>query len=461
MHVANVFAGNIVLPWPRRKKKNVSAPALPARAGAPLYCPTMYLAYSLLLGLGLLLASPYFLWKGRGTGKYLQTFWRRLHGASPITDKPGGLWIHAVSVGEVIETRALVDALRERFPGRPVFISTTTTTGQALARDRFAGIVDGIFYMPFDFAFSVRRALRRVRPRLLVLVETEIWPNLLREARRHGAAIAIVNGRLSPGSFANYRKIRRLLRPVFDDIALFLMQGEAHAQRIRALGADPDRVRVLGNLKYDSIEESVPPPSLRAMLSPAGAGPLWIAGSTVDGEEELVLDAWRRVRASVPHARLLIAPRRPERFSTVADVVARRGFAVARRSQLSSPAPADAVLVLDSMGELPSVYSLGVAVFVGGSLVDRGGHNILEPAIAGKVVIVGAHLSNFAEMEAAFRAAEAFVQVESVDGLAVAVTRALTDAAWVREMGEKARHAAASQKGAAAATAEALRPLLQ
>ncbi len=420
----------------------------------------MYLAYSILLGLGLLLASPYFLWKGRGTGKYLQTFWQRLEGRAPRSVKPGSLWVHAVSVGEVLAARPLVEALQHRFPNRRVFVSTTTTTGQALARNRFAGIVDGVFYMPFDFAFSVRRAMRRVDPRLLILVETEIWPNLLREAKRHGASVAIVNGRLSPASFAGYARVRKLLKRVLAGVDLFLMQGEAHADRIRALGAPPGRVHVVGNLKYDSLEEAHPSGALRALLAPNGSGPLWIAGSTVEGEDELVLEAWRAVRVAVPESRLLIAPRRPERFAGVAELLARQGFAVERRSSLTAPPPADAVIVLDTVGELPNVYSLAAVVFVGGSLVPRGGHNILEPAISGKPVIVGPHMTNFSEIEAAFRQAEALVRVTGASDLAESVIRALADTAWRSEMGERARRAALAQKGAAAATAEALRPLL-
>ncbi len=420
----------------------------------------MYLAYSVLLGLGLILAAPYFLWKGRGTGKYLQNLNERILGTEHRAFRPGGVWVHAVSVGEVLTARPLVKELRWRYPGVPVFLSTTTTTGQELARSRFLGVVDGCFYMPFDFAFSVRRVLRRLQPQLVLLVETEIWPNLLREARAAGASVAIVNGRLSPGSFRNYRRVRSMLAPVLANVNLFLMQGEAHAQRIKALGAVARNVHVFGNLKYDAVEAQPTPPELQRLLAPEGAGPLWIAGSTVEGEEELVLDAFVTVLAAVPNARLLIAPRRPERFAEAAAAVARRGLSGVRRSFLPGPASQDAVIILDTLGELPAVYPLATVVFVGGSLVDRGGHNILEPAIAGKVVVVGPHMSNFAEIEAAFTEEKAFVRVGTPAALAAVVIRALTDPAWCAEIGARASQAAQHQKGAAALTVEALEPLL-
>lgn len=360
----------------------------------------MHILYSLLLTAGALLALPWFLWKGRSTGKYLRTFRERM-GSLPVylnVDGDRSIWIHAVSVGEVLAARPLVPALRERFPGHRLFLSTTTMTGNAVAKKSIRG-VDGLFYAPFDFPHPVRQALEVLNPSLLLLVETELWPNLIHEARRRGARVALVNGRISPRSFPRYRRVRRLLRHVLSEVDLFLMQGEAHAERIRALGAPADRVQVTGNLKFDAVEPGRLPERLARLIQGGPPRPLWVAGSTVGGEEELVLSAFHRVRERVPQARLLVAPRHPERFPAVPALVEAAGFRCLRRSALDPAAWRDGeVLLLDSLGELSQVYSLASVVFVGGSLVPAGGHNILEPAVSGRAVVVGPHMENFQEI---------------------------------------------------------------
>ena len=247
-----------------------------------------------------------------------------------------------------------------------------------------------------------------------MLVETELWPNLIHEAHRRGTRIALVNGRISTRSFPRYRKARRFLSRVLSEIDLFLMQGEAHAERIRALGAPADRVQVTGNLKFDAVAPGRVPERLARLLQGGTAPrPLWVAGSTVGGEEELVLSAFHRVRERVPQARLLVAPRHPERFAAVPALVEAAGFRCLRRSALDPAAWGDGeVLLLDTLGELAQVYALASVVFVGGSLVPAGGHNILEPAVAGKAVVVGPHMENFQEIADQFRAESAMVQVE-------------------------------------------------
>ncbi len=422
----------------------------------------MHILYSLLLTAGFVLALPWFLWKGRATGKYLRTFRERM-GRLPVylnVDGDRSLWIHAVSVGEVLAARPLVPVLRQRYPGHRIFLSTTTLTGNAVAKKSVRG-VDGLFYAPLDFPHPVRHALEVLNPSLLVLVETELWPNLVHEAKRRGARIALVNGRISPRSFPRYQRVRRFLSPLFSEIDLFLMQGEVHAERVRALGAPADRVHVTGNLKFDAVEPGRLPERLARLIQGGEPRPLWVAGSTVGGEEELVLSAYHRVREQVPRARLLVAPRHPERFPLVPPLVEAAGFRCLRRSALDPAAWRDGeVLLLDTLGELAQVYALASVVFVGGSLVPSGGHNILEPAVAGKAVVVGPHMENFQEIADQFRSESAMVQVSSPDELAREVSALLLDDERRRGLGERARELVGRNRGAVSRTVDALSSLL-
>jgi 3-deoxy-D-manno-octulosonic-acid transferase len=432
----------------------------PLRLAEPLRVHTLY---SILLTVGFILALPWFLWKGRSTGKYLRTFRERL-GRLPVylnVDGDRSIWIHAVSVGEVLAARPLVPALRERFPNHRLFLSTTTMTGNAVAKKSVRG-VDGLFYTPFDFPWPVRRVLEVLNPSLLVLVETEIWPNLIHEARRRGTRVALANGRISPRSFPRYLRVRRLLASVLPEIDLFLMQGETHAERIRAMGAPPERVQVSGNLKFDAVEPGKLPERLARLIQGGTTPrPLWVAGSTVGGEEELVLSAFHRVRERVPQARLLVAPRHPERFDAVPPLVEAAGFRCLRRSALDPAAWRDGeVLLLDSLGELAQVYALASVVFVGGSLVPSGGHNILEPAVAGKAVVVGPHMDNFQEIADQFRSESALVQVSSADDLGREVSALLLDEERRHALGARARALVGRNRGAVRRTADALSSLL-
>ena len=422
----------------------------------------MRTVYNILLVIGFVLGLPWFLWKGRASGKYVRTFRERM-GRQPVylnLDGDRSIWIHAVSVGEVLAARPLVPALRERFPSHRIFLSTTTVTGNEVAKKSVRGL-DGLFFAPFDFPHAVRRALEVVNPALLLLVETELWPNLIHEANRRGARIALVNGRISSRSFPRYRRLRRFLTRVLSQIDLFLMQGEAHAERIRAMTAPPERVRVTGNLKFDAVEAGRPPERLARVIQSGPPRPLWVAGSTVDGEEPLVLAAFHRVRERVPAARLLIAPRHPERFAEAQRLVEAAGLRCERRSGIAPGGWSDdAVLLLDTLGELAHVYALASVVFVGGSLVASGGHNILEPAVAGKPVLVGPHMENFQEIADTFRAESAIVQVASADELAREVAALMLDEARRRELGERARGLVGRNRGAVGRTTDALVPLL-
>lgn len=422
----------------------------------------MYLLYSACLSVAFVLAVPFYLWKGRGTGKYLSNFRERM-GRLPVGFEPDGrpsIWIHAVSVGEVLAARTLVGPLKQRFPSLNVFLSTTTLTGQAVARASVKN-TDGLFYAPFDFRSSVRAILDALRPRLLVLVETEIWPNLIHEARLRGARIAIVNGRLSPRSYGRYHWIRSFLKPVLAQVDVFAMQAEPHAERIRQLGAPPERVQALGNLKFDALEAPAPSASLRQLLSAVGGRPLWVVGSTVDGEEAHVLAAFRRLRETLPEAALLIAPRHPERFGLVPALVAAAGLSAVRRSALGDAAwNGRDVLVLDTLGELAQVYAYATVVFVGGSLAPAGGHNVLEPAVAGKAVVVGPHMENFQEIADQFLAEQALVQVDSAEALGRETLALLQDPSRRDTLGERARALIARNRGALERTLDALAELV-
>jgi 3-deoxy-D-manno-octulosonic-acid transferase len=419
----------------------------------------VYVLYNVALGLFLVLGFPFFFLKALRTGKYLPTFWERMgrvpwspHEASPER----AIWMHAVSVGEVLSSRRLASALKKAFPGRRLVLSTTTLAGNAVARQNPSGW-DELFCAPFDFPSPVRRALDALNPGLLVLVETEIWPNLIREARRRGTRIAVVNGRISPRSFTRYRKIRFFLRGVLSQVDVFLMQAQPHADRLISIGAPSERVFVTGNLKFDASEGPAPPEALARIIG--RETPLIVAGSTLEGEEQMVLRAYRGILSSQPAARLVIAPRHPERFGAVASLVRAEGFSGARRTEVGGPGW-DKVLVLDTIGELAQVYPLATLVFVGGSLVPRGGHNILEAAVAGKAVIVGPHMENFQEISDLFRENDALVQVSSAEALAAEMTALLGDEARRTRLGERARSLILENRGALEKTIEALRTLV-
>jgi 3-deoxy-D-manno-octulosonic-acid transferase len=296
-----------------------------------------------------------------------------------------------------------------------------------------------------------------------VLIETELWPNLIHEARRRGTRIALVNGRISPRSYPRYLRLGGFLRAVLDEIDLFLMQGAAHADRIRAMGAADERVQVTGNLKFDAVEPGRLPERLARLLQGrASVRPLWVAGSTVGGEEELVLSAFHRVRERVPEARLLVAPRHPERFDAVPALVEAAGFRCLRRSMLDPGAWNDGeVMLLDSLGELSQVYALASVVFVGGSLLPAGGHNILEPAVAGRAVVVGPHMENFQEIADQFRTEQALVQVSSVDELSREVSALLQDDQRRLGLGQRARELVGRNRGAVGRSTDALVSLLR
>jgi 3-deoxy-D-manno-octulosonic-acid transferase len=428
----------------------------------------MYSVYSILVLAVAVIASPWFVYQALRYKKYVGSLGQRM-GYLPVSfnmDADESIWIHAVSVGEVLTARPLISDLKRRYPDLRMFLSTTTMAGQQLAR-RSVQDVDAVFYFPFDLGFIVRRTLDLVRPRLFIMMETEIWPNLLLECRTRGVRTAVVNGRLSARSFPRYRAIRGFMRGVLDHVDRFLVQSEESARRFIDLGADPARVVVTGSLKFDSLDLS--PNALQARARdrvlryfrvPASR-PVIVAGSTMKGEESAVLRAFRRVRTTAPNTLLVLAPRHPERFGDVEQLVRSEGWKTAKRSDLAiDTEPRVDVVVLDTIGELATVYQIGTVVFVGGSLVATGGHNVLEPAVFGKPIVFGPHMENFAEIAEAFVSNGAGVQLTGEQQLDEALISLMSDPVRRARLGAAARALVEANRGAKEKSVTVLADLL-
>ncbi len=421
----------------------------------------MYFLYSALLALVLVLGSPYWLFEMFRHGKYRRGLRQRL-GQVPERFRKSSMpsiWIHAVSVGEVLAVSELVLALRAQFPDYGVVISTTTDTGQKLAIVRFGA--ENVFYFPFDFAFSVRPWVDALRPALIVIAETEFWPNLLRVAHESGGRVAIVNARISDRSLPGYRRWRKVLTSVLRSVDLFLAQAPEDARRLVEIGADADRVLVGGNLKYDVLPPPSPPivGQLRAALAASGSGPVLVCGSTVEGEEELLSAAFKDVLTTNPAAVMLLAPRHPERFDNVAELLQQLKIKFWRRSQWNGESLSGGVLLIDSIGELSSLYALADIAFVGGSLVPRGGHNIIEPAQHGVPILVGKHTENFRDIVELFHSRDA-LRVVSPSELSSVFLRLLADEHQRLELGGRASETLEAQRGATQLTLQKLQELL-
>ncbi len=414
----------------------------------------MYLLYSLLLTAYFLIGLPYFVYRGLCSGKYWSSLPERLGflPASLNPERESSLWIHAVSVGEVVAARPLIALLREKFPERPLFVSVTTLTGRRLA-ERQLREVDGIFYCPFDWAIVVRRVVARIRPRALLLVDTEIWPHLLRACREAGTVTLLVNGRISDRSYPRYRFIRPFLRRFLLNVDCFCMQSTRYAERIIDLGADPSRVKVTGSLKFDAVVPDLEKPSPAARLIPPGRQVL-VAGSTLAPEEEILLETYDALHRSHSELFLILAPRHPERFEEVTELAQSLGLRVGRRSLLSCPVADMDVMVLDTIGELASLYGKADLVFVGGSLAPWGGHNLIEPAAVGKPILFGPHMSNFREIAALFLDADAAMQVRDRDHLRDVLENLMSDPALRNSLGEKARRLVEENRGAVQKTVQ-------
>jgi 3-deoxy-D-manno-octulosonic-acid transferase len=419
--------------------------------------------YSAALATGMLLTLPYWLFQMLRKKKYRSGLPEKLGRVSARLRLPGQheqvIWVHAVSVGEVLAIAGLVEELHRRLPQHRIFISTTTDTGQALARKRFGE--DCVFYFPMDFAFAIRPYLRALRPNMVVIAETEFWPNFMRVARASGARLAIVNARISDRSWPRYRRFRSLIGKVLAHVDLFLAQTAEDATRLQAIGADPQRVRVSGNLKFDL---SPPAPwlfvdQLRASFAAHHAAPILVCGSTVEGEEPLLLNTFQKLLPQYPQATMILAPRHPERFDAVAALLQQSSSDFSRRSSWHGESLSRKILLLDTIGELAAVYGLADIAFVGGSLVPRGGHNIIEPALHGVAIIVGPHTENFRDIVKLFKSQNA-VRVTSPSELPRVFSELLADDGARKALGRRAAETMRSQMGATARTADALQELL-
>jgi 3-deoxy-D-manno-octulosonic-acid transferase len=406
--------------------------------------------------LGLAIALPLYLVR---FGKYFPTLADRL-GFLKLPQLKRSIWVHAVSVGEFKAVEPLLERLRRQFPGKTLVVSTTTPAGQKVARERH-DIVDHVLCFPIDLPWCVRRAVDRVDPETVIIAETEIWPNFLRACRRRNVRVVMINGRISDKSFGRYKLVRRWLARVLDNYAVIGMQSETDRSRIESLGARPEKVSVFGNLKYDIALTS---PALDNSLAKLLAEwkQIWIAASTMPGEEEFALSAYKELRKNHPHLTLLIAPRHPDRFDTVHEILKRSGFPVIRRSEIGSDSGSSAtasILLLDTVGELASVFQYATLVFMGGSLVTTGGHNILEPARYGKPVIFGPHMENFRDIARLFLDAKAAVQIQSAAELADAVASLLSNPDQASHIGRSAFAVMQQNAGATDRVLQVLQPL--
>jgi 3-deoxy-D-manno-octulosonic-acid transferase len=417
----------------------------------------MYILYNIILLLLTVLLSPIILFKlitvpkyrggiSQKLGRVRKKVKRVIQGSRPI-------WIHAVSVGEVMAVHPLVRELKKKYPGRKLILSTVTVTGNYTARQRVPE-ADAVFFFPFDYPWVVRRVIRRINPIIFLVAETELWPNFFRELNRAGIPAAVINGRISPHSYKNYRRLRAFFNVVFPHVTLFCMQSEADAERIKDIGAPAERVMVTGNLKFD---QKIPP----AAASPVSLRPgskVITAGSTHRGEEAALLEVFRRLREKFPELVLIVAPRHPERFDEVAGLISRAGYDCQRRTRLSGTIKD--VLLLDTIGELRSFYGICDIAFVGGSLVKVGGHNLLEPAAMKKPVIFSRYLFNFKEISEALISAGGGILVKDKQELYVQADKLLSDRKYAQQIGNRAFTVIEANSGAAKRTIDAVRRLI-
>ena len=376
--------------------------------------------------------------------------------------------MHAVSVGEVLACFPLLRRLRQEFPHSALFVSTSTLAGRATAEEKTKGLANGVFYAPVDYVFAVRRVLRALQPAVVVVAETEIWPNLFREVKRTSAGLAIVNGRISDRAITRYMQFRRFFAVVLPAVDAILAQTGEMAERFVSLGAPVERVRAAGNLKYDFEARAADAgsPAMR-FLARVKPGKVWIAASTMGpaaagdvDEDDAVIAAFRELAAQHRDLVLVLAPRKPERFDVVAGKLAAAGLPFVRRSALSESTPEHPLLLLDTIGELSGLFGAADAVFMGGTLARRGGHNILEPALFGKAVIVGPHMENFQAIAEEFQAAAACVSIAGAPELASAVRHLLDDPEAAVEIGRRAVACAEARRGATARAVSEIRQLL-
>ncbi len=428
----------------------------------------MGLLLNVLYVLFLILASPVIIWRMIRQGKYREGFAEKFRGLSPITPEGTGpvVWFHAVSVGEVNLLKPILPLLRREHPDWHLVVSSTSMTGRRLAERLFPDLT--VFYCPLDFTWSVRRSLLRVRPDMLVLAELELWPNLIAMAARGGTKVAVINGRISDRSFKQYRAVSFFLRPILQKLALIAASDETAAGYFRRLGADPARLHVTGSIKFDGAQTDRRNPKTLDLARLAGirldrtdgapADIVFLAGSTQDPEEAMALDAFRAWSEKFPELKLILVPRHPERFESVAELLDKSGLPWLRRSGITETpsSPGTRILLVDTIGELGAWWGASQIAFVGGSIGKRGGQNMLEPAAYGAAVSFGPNTKNFREISQQMLRAEAALVVRSPEELTAFVGRCLNRPQWRAELGDRARRLVIAQRGACSKTAALL-----
>jgi 3-deoxy-D-manno-octulosonic-acid transferase len=419
----------------------------------------MRYVYSLLTYILRPIAFAVVLWRGLRNRRYWEGLRERFGLGSTLSCAPA-IWLHAVSLGEVTAAAALVRALRARYPEIPLILTTATPTGRARAHALFGDSIS-VRFLPYDTPGSMRRFLAGVRPRVGVIMETELWPNLFNQCRRRGVPLVLANARLSIKSVTRYRRFGALFREGFSGDTFVAAQSLEDAERFIAIGAELNRTRVVGNLKFDIVvDAAMVERGLELRSTCWGARPIWIAGSTHAGEEEAALTAHTRLLADVPGALLLLVPRHPERFQAVADLLARRGFRFERRSSHNSVRPESQVLLVDTVGELATLYASVDVAFVGGSLVPVGGHNLLEPAALGVPVVTGPYQANTREIAQLLLREGGAIQVADAAELSAALKELLTDPAERQRVGSRGRHVVDVNRGSLMRLLEVIEPLL-
>jgi len=427
----------------------------------------MFFLYTLISICGHLLLAPYFLLRTETRRKYLPSFRQRCGWHLPASTPPGKtcLWVHTVSMGELLAARRFIQRLKEEYPQARLVISTITLTGNALARKHFPDL--DVFFFPLDWGPVIRRFLSRLRPNLFLSVETEIWPNFYRLAHRHGCRIALVNGRISPPSYRHYRWMRTFFLKIAEQVDLFLMQSPDNRERLCSLGVPKKKIVLTGNLKYDlrletdpAMEKTIERMGKALQVTPTT--PVLVCGSTMPGEEPMILEWFSFLRQRLPSCRLVLAPRHPERFSEVADLLSLQPFRFHRRSLLNDLATDKTVdiLLLDSIGELAHVYRISTLVFIGGSLVDYGGHNILEPAFLGKAIFFGPHMRNFQDIADTFLRSQGACQVQNLEELKGKSLEVLENQAVREALGQKAAGVMRENGGAVEKSLQHVRSLM-
>lgn len=419
----------------------------------------MFIIYDLIFFIFALAYLPAYLFRG----KFHKGFFARLGFVSRIPHPERPIWIHAVSVGEVVAVRSLIDGLRNAYPQKKFVISTVTPTGNRIARDIARGS-DFVTYLPLDLSFIVKRVIGRINPSLFIIAETEIWPNLISSLSKKDIPVVIVNGRISDASFRGYSLIKFLLRPLLNKISLFCVQGIRDAERFRSLGAAENKIKVTGNMKFDNtgLPHIRGAEDLRSKLGLREGDRLLVAGSTHFDEEGAILDIYKDLLSDFSDLKLLIAPRHPQRSKDIAGAVSGFGFRAVFISGLTQSCPTcipSPVFILDIIGQLIYFYDIAQIVFVGGSLVKKGGHNILEPASLGKPILFGPHMFNFRDIAELFIKNKAAIMVDDKEQLRIKIKEVLKDDSYASRLSRNARDLIRKNSGSAARNLEFIKKL--